>query len=140
MRERKSLTLLLSVCLLLGIGYGCGDDSGTGGRGGDDGSGGRSDTGGGGGGTTKTTSTTGSSSSSSASSSSTGGGGDGGGGGTQGDSGHAGTEFVNSGEVCESQGYRLVYTLGQPTTNQETMTSTGYRLQGGFVGATGSLQ
>ncbi|NUO47767.1 MAG: hypothetical protein HOV80_02800 [Polyangiaceae bacterium] len=134
--------MLLSICLLLGIGYGCGDDSGTGGRGGDDGSGGRSDTGGGGGGTTKTTSTTGSMSttSSSSSSSSTGGGGDGGGGGTQGDSGHASTEFVNSGEVCESQGYRLVYTLGQPTTNQETMTSTGYRLQGGFVGATGSLQ
>jgi hypothetical protein len=58
----------------------------------------------------------------------------------QGDTGHAASELVSAGEVCESAGYRLVYTLGQSSAAQETMTSTGYRLQGGFIGATGSLQ
>ncbi len=135
MRERTSLALLLVVGLVLSASYGCGDDSGTGGGGqGADGGGGKSNTGGGGGGPGPT------SSSSSSSSSSTGGGGEGGGGGPPTDSGHASTELTSCGEVSESQGYRLVYTLGQPTTNQQTMTSTGYRLQGGFVGATGSLQ
>ncbi len=123
------------AALAFSLGIGCGDDGTTGGGGqGADGSGGQPGTGGSTGSNQTTTAMTSSSSSTSGS------GGDGGGGGLPGNPGHAGSELVNAGEVCESQGYRLVYTLGQPTTNQETMTSTGYRLQGGFVGATGSLQ
>lgn len=130
--------MLLVIALALSIGFGCSDDDATGGGGqGGEGSGGRPGTGGG---TTATVETT---TSSSSSSSSTGGGmgGSGGeGGGTTSDAGHEGSELVSAGEVCESPEYRLVYTLGQPTTNQQTMNSTGYRLQGGFVGATGSAE
>jgi hypothetical protein len=126
--------------LALSLGLGCGDDTSPDGGGGQgaEGSGGRS---GQGGGTTTGTDVTSSTTGSSTSSAGGGGGGQGGsGGGTTTNDGHQSTELVSAGDVCESPGYRLVYTLGQPTTNQETMTSTGYRLQGGFVGATGSVQ
>jgi hypothetical protein len=139
---QRSLRGPLSMTLLaLSMWLGCGDDSSTDGGGGQgaEGSGGRTGSGGASGSTTAATSTT--SNTTGSSTSSSGGGGQGGsGGGMTSSDGHEGTEFVNAGEVCESPGYRLVYTLGQPTTNQETMTSTGYRLQGGFVGATGSVQ
>jgi len=131
---------LLMTALALAIGAGCSDDSAT------DGGGGQGAEGGGnqpatGTGTTSTQPTTTTTTGSTSSSTGGGGGGTGGeGGGLPTDSGHQGSELVNAGDVCESQGYRLVYTLGQPTTNQQTMTSTGFRLQGGFVGATGSLQ
>jgi hypothetical protein len=49
------------------------------------------------------------------------------------------TETVSAGEVSSSPSYRMVYTLGQPTQNQGKTTSPGYRMQGGLVGANGSL-
>lgn len=48
-------------------------------------------------------------------------------------------EVVTAGDTSESPNYRLVHTFGQPTQNQETTKSPGYRLQGGLVGANGSL-
>ena len=48
-------------------------------------------------------------------------------------------EFVNAGEVGTSANYKMVFTLGQSTPNQSSSTSQNYRLQGGIVGATGSL-
>ncbi len=53
------------------------------------------------------------------------------------DPGHGGGAFVNSGShVGTSPGFRLLFTFGQSTQNQNTMTSPGYRLRGGFVPAT----
>ena len=49
------------------------------------------------------------------------------------------TETVSAGEVSSSPSYRMVYTFGQPTQNQGKTTSPGYRMQGGLVGANGSL-
>ncbi|MBK9263693.1 MAG: hypothetical protein IPM54_28305 [Polyangiaceae bacterium] len=106
-----------------------------------------------------TTSTSSSSSSSSSSSGQGGSGGEGGqggaggGGGAGGEAGQGGQggqggamqshgpgsqAFVNAGEVSKSPGYKLVWTMGQSTQNQSTMSSDGYRLQGGLIGATGS--
>ena len=62
----------------------------------------------------------------------------GGGGGMQ-ISGKAATELVNGGDTVKSPGYKMVFTVGQPTQNQGKTTSPGYRLQGGLVGANGSL-
>ena len=85
----------------------------------------------------------------STSSSSTGGGGAGGAGGEGGAGGAGGSssadygppssETVSAGEVSKSPKYRMVYTLGQPTQNQGKSTSPAHRLQGGVIGATGSL-
>jgi hypothetical protein len=72
-------------------------------------------------------------------------GGTGGGTGGQGGSGAmsnfgpSATSFVNAGEVSKSPGYKLVWTLGQSTQNQSKMSSTNYRVQGGLVGANGSI-
>jgi hypothetical protein len=49
------------------------------------------------------------------------------------------TQLVSAGEVCKSPGYKMVFTLGQPTQSQSTTKSTSYRMQGGLVGANGSL-
>jgi hypothetical protein len=49
------------------------------------------------------------------------------------------TETVTAGEVSKSPNYRMVFTFGQPTQNQQKTTSPSYRLQGGLVGANGSL-
>lgn len=46
------------------------------------------------------------------------------------------SESVSAGSVCKSQGYRMVFTLGQPTPTQTRTTSSSYRMQGGLVGAT----
>jgi hypothetical protein len=135
--KRASGKLLLFSALILATAFACGDDGGSGGRGqgGED---------------TSTTTGTGTGSTTSTSSSPTtttttgaggagGGGGQGGQGGSiPGDNGAQSTEFVSAGEVVTSQNYRLVFTMGQPTQNQETMTSPNHRLIGGFVGATGS--
>lgn len=70
------------------------------------------------------------------------GGGEGGMGGTGGGGQNFGppaTDFVNAGGVSKSTGYRLVWTLGQSTQNQSKTSSSKYRLQGGLVGANGSL-
>lgn len=66
-------------------------------------------------------------------------GGNGGSGGAPPLVGPPGTETVSGGTVCESPSYRMVVTVGQPTTNQTTTTSPSYRLQGGLVGANESL-
>ncbi len=77
---------------------------------------------------------------------SSGSGGEGGGGGEgQGGAAHAAagaeaSETVTAGEVAKSSRYRMVFTLGQPTQNQEASTSPKVRMQGGLIGANGSLQ
>jgi len=55
------------------------------------------------------------------------------------DLGHSGTEIVNGGQYMKSGKYSMVYTIGQPSQVQSTVTSDKYRMQGGIVGATGSL-
>ncbi len=49
------------------------------------------------------------------------------------------TDMVTSGAKMQSLNFKLVNTLGQPTQNQSTQKSAGYRMQGGLVGAMGSL-
>ncbi|MBK9264916.1 MAG: hypothetical protein IPM54_34685 [Polyangiaceae bacterium] len=68
-------------------------------------------------------------------------GGMGGSGGTGGmvNYGPPGQDFVTAGNVSKSPGYRLEWTFGQSTTNQSKSSSPGYRLQGGLIGANGSL-
>ena len=51
--------------------------------------------------------------------------------------GRRGTGLVSSGEVMRSPSYRMVSTLGQSSIHQTVMRSTGFRLRGGLVGATG---
>lgn len=50
---------------------------------------------------------------------------------------HRGTAFVNAGGVMTSTGFRMISTLGQSTVHQGTLRSTGFRIRGGLVGATG---
>ena len=74
-------------------------------------------------------------------------GGGGGGGGGQGGGGAGGapaggvqsTDSVSAGNVAQSQSYTMVFTFGQPTQHQGEANSASYRLQGGLVGANGSL-
>lgn len=74
-------------------------------------------------------------------------GGIGGAGGTGGEGGQGGaastglpaTEMVSAGDVANSQNYKMVFTFGQSTQNQGKTTSPGYRMQGGLIGANGSL-
>ena len=65
--------------------------------------------------------------------------GTGAGGSTGGAHGPEATQLVNSGGVCTSPAYKMVFTLGQPTQNQSKTTSPGYRVQGGLIGANGTL-
>lgn len=55
------------------------------------------------------------------------------------DRGRAASDVVSAGQVVRSPSYRMVFTLGQPTQNQGKTTSPSYRMQGGLVGANGSL-
>lgn len=48
------------------------------------------------------------------------------------------SQFVNAGNVSTSPNFRMVYTLGQPTTHQDTYSSPNFRLHGGLIGANGS--
>jgi hypothetical protein len=50
--------------------------------------------------------------------------------------GSPGSETVSAGQVCSSPSYKMVMTMGQPTQNQGTTTSPGYKMRGGLVGAT----
>src|SRR5262245_44094583 len=88
---------------------------------------------------TETSSQSTGSSSSSSGSGMGGGGGMGGAGGGSAAHGPPATDFVSAGEVSKSPSYKLVFTFGQSTQNQEKTTSPSYRLQGGLVGANGSL-
>jgi hypothetical protein len=67
--------------------------------------------------------------------------GTGGGGGstTTGAHGPGASQLVNGGDVVTSSKFKMVFTLGQPTQNQTETTSPGYRMQGGLVGANGTL-
>jgi hypothetical protein len=97
------------------------------------------------------TSSSSSSSSGTAGSGGTGGGGAGGTGGTGGTGGsggsggsmvvpgHTAMEFVSGGQFMKSANYSMVYTVGQPTQIQTTTKSPSYQMQGGLIGATGSL-
>jgi hypothetical protein len=53
--------------------------------------------------------------------------------------GPAATETVSAGVRSQSGSYVMVYTLGQPTQNQDRSSSNSYVLQGGLIGANGSL-
>ncbi|WP_437783902.1 hypothetical protein [Sorangium sp. So ce1097] len=55
------------------------------------------------------------------------------------DVGRTASDVVSAGQVVRSPSYRMVFTLGQPTQNQGKTTSPSYRMQGGLVGANGSL-
>ncbi len=48
------------------------------------------------------------------------------------------SQTVNGGTVATSANFRMVFTLGQPTSSQGTYKSANFRLQGGLVGANGS--
>jgi hypothetical protein len=47
--------------------------------------------------------------------------------------------FVAAGQTASSENYRMVFTLGQLSQAQSSQTSEQYRLQGGVVGANGTL-
>ena len=69
-------------------------------------------------------------------------GGNGGAGGSGGgvvNSGPPAQQLVNSGAEISSPNYKMNFTLGQPTQNQGKTTSPNYRMQGGLIGANGSL-
>jgi hypothetical protein len=61
------------------------------------------------------------------------------GGAAMGPHGPQASQLVNSGDVVKSPSYKMVFTLGQPTQNQTKTTSPSYRMQGGLVGANGTL-
>ena len=56
------------------------------------------------------------------------------------DNGKPSTETVSAGEVSKSPKYKMVFTLGQPTQNQDKTTSPSYNVQGGLQGAIGSAK
>ncbi len=66
-------------------------------------------------------------------------GGSGGSGGASGPHGPAATALVNGGSVSSSSNFAMVHTLGQSSQAQQTLTSSNYQLQGGLVGANGTL-
>jgi hypothetical protein len=49
------------------------------------------------------------------------------------------TQTVSAGARAQSASYVMVFTMGQPTQNQDRASSKSYVLQGGLVGANGSL-
>ncbi|AKT36547.1 uncharacterized protein CMC5_006650 [Chondromyces crocatus] len=49
--------------------------------------------------------------------------------------GPPGTEVVSAAGVATSSSYRLIFTVGQSTQNQNQMTSNRFRLNGGVIGA-----
>lgn len=61
------------------------------------------------------------------------------GGGTAPGHGPPATQTVSAGNRSQSGSYVMVSTLGQPTQNQDRTSSKSYVLQGGLVGANGSL-
>jgi hypothetical protein len=67
-------------------------------------------------------------------------GGEGGQGGSiMGNHGPGAQNIVSSGKVSTSANYKLVWTMGQSTQNQSKMSTTKFQLQGGLVGANGSV-
>ncbi|HZF51399.1 MAG TPA: hypothetical protein VE093_22235 [Polyangiaceae bacterium] len=112
---------LLALAAIASAGTGCGGDEGTGA-------------------TTTTTSTSSGGGGAGGEGGAGGGGGGGGAGGSSaGDLGPSASETVSAGEVSKSAKYKMVFTLGQPTQNQGQSSSPAYRMQGGIIGANGSL-
>jgi len=131
--KRRIWTLLGGVALVVGCG-----DSGT--TTGSDTTSGSMASGMGGttvGSTSGSNTTNGSSSSGMTTSSSSGQGGSGGG--MPATYGPSTSQLVNSGNKHQSLHFRLINTFGQPTQNQTTSKSSGYRMQGGLVGNMESL-
>jgi hypothetical protein len=60
-------------------------------------------------------------------------------GGDGGTFGPSATQLVGAGQVANSPGYRMVFTVGQPSLSQTKTTSPSFRMQGGLVGATETL-
>lgn len=131
-------TAWAALALVGCVAVACGDDTGTGGTPSTGGNGGEASTGGnggaagggvfGGGGSGGNPTQGG------------GGSGEGGsGGGMPAEPGPPGNALVSAGDYVTSEQYKLVFTMGQSTQNQSKMTSPHYRLQGGLIGATGSL-
>lgn len=50
--------------------------------------------------------------------------------------GAPGGELVNGGDVLKSPSYKMIMTFGQPSQNQGTQTSSGFKMRGGLIGAT----
>jgi hypothetical protein len=53
--------------------------------------------------------------------------------------GPAATQFVNGGNTVSNDTYQMVFTLGQPSLSQQETSSPDYQMQGGLVGANGSV-
>lgn len=62
------------------------------------------------------------------------------GGGGPSDPGAQATALVSAGGTAKSANFKMVFTLGQATPNQGRTKSTSYVMQGGLIGATGSLK
>jgi hypothetical protein len=140
MHGKVRIAALGAALILAATAIGCGGDTGQIGASASSSSSGTSTgtgTGGEGGGTTSSSSSgTGGEGGGTTSSSSSGTGGSGGG---EPNYGPPATETVNAGGVTASPNYKMVFTLGQPTQNQTKTTSPGYQMQGGLIGANGTL-
>jgi hypothetical protein len=133
----KQLAATLGATALLALaGPACGGGgTGAGGSAGSTSEGGGGDGGaaGGNGGAAGSTSTTGGSSTGGSSTGGTGGSG-------PVDQGVQATAFVSAGGVAKSPNFRMAFTLGQSTQNQGRTKSGSFAMQGGLIGATGSLK
>ncbi|MBK8255392.1 MAG: hypothetical protein IPK82_22375 [Polyangiaceae bacterium] len=138
MTNLRKLTVIIGAIASVAIaGPGCdgGDSStvgGSAGSGATAGGGAGGSTGGTGGGTTSSTGGTG------GSTTTTGGGGTGAGGPT--DVGAQGSNFVNAGGYAKSANFKMAFSLGQSTQNQNRSKSSNFTMQGGVIGATGSFK
>lgn len=62
-----------------------------------------------------------------------------GGAGGAGPHGPQASQLVSGGDVIKSPGYKMIFTLGQPTQYQSKTSSPNYRMRGGVIGANGTL-
>jgi hypothetical protein len=131
---RNAFTLLAALTVVAST-WSCGDGSSTSPPGGTTSSGTGGTTSSGTGGTTSS-GTGGTTSSGTGGSTSSGTGGSGGG---TAENGVQASDLVNAGSQAASDNYKLTHTMGQPTQNQGMMTSPSYRMQGGLIGAMGTL-
>jgi hypothetical protein len=67
-------------------------------------------------------------------------GGGGAGGGASAGKGAPGGSLVSAGHVVSSPKYRMVFTVGQSSPVQTTVSSPSYTLRGGVIGATGDAK
>lgn len=129
---RKCLLGIACFTILAGLSAGCVDPETTG-PGGSDGTG------------TTTSSETGGAGGEAGQGGEAGSGGQGGDGGQGGHGGnpveeHAVADWASAGGTSKSSNFKMVFTVGQPTSNTQKSTSSSYRMQGGLNGASGSEQ